>query len=253
VESDVSVDESLFEMFRAEVEAHLATLNQGLLVLEQNPAQCELFEQLMRAAHSIKGAAKIVGRLLVVQIAHEMESCFVALREKRCTLTAGHVDLLLQGVDLLEIAAQATESMDDLQAKISAFVTRVSEFVQGKTVGRSVDPGTAPEPYSPNPLVGSDVRFRPLEALDAAWVAQYGGELARIVRERQVTIVMDLSLVRDVDPVGIGMLAALSQFEAGRSAPADVAFRLEHAAPQLQRALRAFGIGVHDTAVESES
>ncbi|MCO8649957.1 Hpt domain-containing protein, partial [Burkholderia multivorans] len=55
----------------------------------------------MRAAHSLKGAARIVGVPLGVDIAGRMEECFVAAQAGTLTLSAAHVDVLLAGVDLL--------------------------------------------------------------------------------------------------------------------------------------------------------
>ena len=52
---------SLLELFREELDAHAAALDAGLLALEASPDDRATLDALMRAAHSIKGAAKIVG------------------------------------------------------------------------------------------------------------------------------------------------------------------------------------------------
>jgi len=41
---------SLWDLFRAEVETHSTTLNEGLLALEQHPADLDRIKALMRAA-----------------------------------------------------------------------------------------------------------------------------------------------------------------------------------------------------------
>ena len=87
-------------MFAAEVETHMAALNDGLLALEQNPNESGRSEALMRAAHSIKGAARLVGLQAAVDVAHVIEDAFVAAREGRLALTSSLVDVLLAGVDL---------------------------------------------------------------------------------------------------------------------------------------------------------
>ena len=51
---------SMLELFRVEAENQVAVLTSGLLELERGPASPELSETLMRAAHSLKGAARIV-------------------------------------------------------------------------------------------------------------------------------------------------------------------------------------------------
>ena len=64
----------------------------------------------MRAAHSLKGAARIVGLDAAVRVAHAMEDCFVAVQKGKLVLQPGHVDVLLRGVDLLLQIAQISEN-----------------------------------------------------------------------------------------------------------------------------------------------
>lgn len=71
-------DPSMMELFRLEVEQQGQVLTDGLLQLEEDSASPERIEPLMRAAHSIKGAARLVGVNLVVGLAHRMEDCLVA-------------------------------------------------------------------------------------------------------------------------------------------------------------------------------
>lgn len=94
-------DTSMLELFRLEVEAQAAVLNEGLLALEGQPQSPKALESLMRAAHSIKGAARIVAIDAAVQLAHVMEDCFVAAQSNKITLEADGVDVLLHGVDLV--------------------------------------------------------------------------------------------------------------------------------------------------------
>ena len=101
-----SDDDSMMELFKIEVEAQVNILNNGLLVIENHPESLQELEALMRAAHSIKGAARIVNLDGVVELAHEIENCFVAAQNRAITLTPDDVDWLLQGVDLLQSISQ---------------------------------------------------------------------------------------------------------------------------------------------------
>lgn len=94
-------DTSLLELFSLEAEAQTQVLNAGLLALERNPAQADQLESCMRAAHSLKGAARIVGVDAGVSVAHVMEDCLVSAQEGRLLLRPEHIDALLQGTDLL--------------------------------------------------------------------------------------------------------------------------------------------------------
>src|SRR5262249_10905643 len=100
---------SLMDLFREEGRSHAATLNQGLLELEKDVANPQKIEPLMRAAHSIKGAARIVNLDSAVQLAHVMEDAFVAAQQGRIRITSADIDLLLRGTDLLARLGQVEE------------------------------------------------------------------------------------------------------------------------------------------------
>ncbi len=66
-------DSSLIELFRSEVETHSELLSAALLALERSPSDTSRIDEMMRAAHSIKGAARVVGVEPAVSVAHVME------------------------------------------------------------------------------------------------------------------------------------------------------------------------------------
>ena len=101
---------SMFDLFRTEVESQVQVLTAGLLALERDPAAADQLEAAMRAAHSLKGAARIVGLDAGVTVAHAMEDCFVAAQQGRLVLHQGRIDRLLAGVDLLLRIAQTPEA-----------------------------------------------------------------------------------------------------------------------------------------------
>src|SRR3569623_1332379 len=105
-------DPPMLELFRLEVEQHGQVLTDGLLRLEENPEAPERIEPLLRAAHSIKGAARLVGIHIAVDIAHRMEDCLVAAQTGKLSLAAEDIDVLLKGNDLLSVIAQLTENVD---------------------------------------------------------------------------------------------------------------------------------------------
>lgn len=106
-------DNSMLELFRLETDTHASALSEGLLTLESRPNDASLLESLMRAAHSIKGAARLVDVPSAVEVAHVMEDCFVAAQAGRLILRAEHVDILLTGVDMLSrIAKQSADQLE---------------------------------------------------------------------------------------------------------------------------------------------
>jgi two-component system sensor histidine kinase and response regulator WspE len=100
----------MLELFRQEAQTQIAILTQELLILEANSQSDEALEALMRAAHSIKGAARIVSLDAVTTLAHWMENCFVAAQSQIVTLGSDQIDVLLQSVDLLQGLSQVMEA-----------------------------------------------------------------------------------------------------------------------------------------------
>ena len=94
-------DASLLELYRMEADAQAQVLDAGLLVLEREPNHAGQLEACMRAAHSLKGAARIVGLDDGVKVAHAMEDLLVAAQEGLLRLLPEQIDGLLQGSDLL--------------------------------------------------------------------------------------------------------------------------------------------------------
>ncbi|MBI6654788.1 hybrid sensor histidine kinase/response regulator [Pseudomonas carnis] len=113
-------DASLLELFSLEADAQTQVLSAGLLALERNPTQADQLEACMRAAHSLKGAARIVGVDAGVSVAHVMEDCLVSAQEGRLYLQPEHIDALLQGTDLL--MRIATPGNDVGPSDIEAYV-----------------------------------------------------------------------------------------------------------------------------------
>jgi two-component system, chemotaxis family, sensor histidine kinase and response regulator WspE len=102
---------SMMDLFRMEAETQVAVLNENILVLENNPNSPTELEALMRASHSLKGAARIVGIDAAVQIAHVMEDCFVAAQLGTIALDSPEkIDIMLRAIDLLARISQLHET-----------------------------------------------------------------------------------------------------------------------------------------------
>jgi two-component system, chemotaxis family, sensor histidine kinase and response regulator WspE len=101
---------SMLDLFRQEVQIQVQALTAGLLALEREEAAAEALQTCMRAAHSLKGAARIVGIDSVVGVAHAMEDGFVSAQQQQRRLGRAQVDVLLQGVDLLDRVGKLPEA-----------------------------------------------------------------------------------------------------------------------------------------------
>lgn len=143
-------DASLLELFSLEADAQTQILSAGLLALERNPTQADQLEACMRAAHSLKGAARIVGVDAGVSVSHVMEDCLVSAQESRLYLQPEHIDALLQGTDLLMRIATPGNTVGP--ADVEAYVALMERLLDPSPPTAKVAPPPAPAP-APAPLI----------------------------------------------------------------------------------------------------
>jgi two-component system sensor histidine kinase and response regulator WspE len=133
---------SMLDLFRMEAETQGEVLTSGLLALERTPHALDRLEACMRAAHSLKGAARIVGITVGVRVAHALEDCFVAAQRGDLTLERRHIDCLMAGADLLARIATTPE------AKLSRWDGEKRPDVEAclSSLGRLLEEGPASLP-----------------------------------------------------------------------------------------------------------
>ncbi|MEN3950049.1 hybrid sensor histidine kinase/response regulator [Iodidimonas sp. SYSU 1G8] len=153
----MDADPELLELFRAEVEEHIAVLQESIVALDAGGDAAHHLACCMRAAHSLKGAARIVGIDPGVDLAHAMEDAFEGARQGRLTLGADHIDHLLAAGDYL--AHMGRIDMAELPrwlaaeaGAISALVVSLQDIGRGAAEPRKAAPLASPaEPAAPEP------------------------------------------------------------------------------------------------------
>ncbi len=157
-----TVDTSMLDLFMVEVDNNVHVLEDGLVTIEtrQTPAAVE---PLMRAAHSIKGAARIVGLHAAVTLAHAMEDVLSAAQHGTVTLTSDHIDALLQGNDVL--ATLRTGPAGTIPGRLVARaddIAAISERLRALMAGGS--PASPPAAVSPRQAPSAPASATPAAA-----------------------------------------------------------------------------------------
>lgn len=222
-------DLSLMDLFRSEVETHSEVLSSALLALERAPGDTSRYAEMMRAAHSIKGAARVVGVDPAVDVAHAMEDCFVAAQKGTLQLAPADVDVLLAGVDLLARISEATrESGADLAQRFSEPVVASVSALEALLAPRpaAAEPAAKPATTTPTPTPTPTPAPTPTptstpaaaivapELLDASAAEAIRRRYLAAVEEGQDPVVLDLGATRDLDATGLALLAAIPPFAA---------------------------------------
>jgi two-component system, chemotaxis family, sensor histidine kinase and response regulator WspE len=145
---------SLLDLFCMEVSTQMAVFNHELLNLEITEDREQSLRSLMRAAHSIKGAARIVQVEIGVTIAHHLEDYFVKAQAGEVVPTTDHIDILLEGGDRLLGIAQTLEAggkVEDNEA-VQAYLKALTELLEPPkepTQPAIIAPTATPEILSP--------------------------------------------------------------------------------------------------------
>ena len=148
------LNDRLRATFVQELEEQVRELNSGLLALEQNAADAERIRSLFRAAHTIKGAARVAGVPAVERVCHAMESVFANIRDGRQKLTGSDFSLLFATCDALQDAAARLRADDELRGtaaeallpQVEAIAARAEPSSPGASRAR---PDSARKPARP--------------------------------------------------------------------------------------------------------
>lgn len=108
------VREQLLSSFRAELTEHIQTVTDGLLALEQRSVAGEqrqsALEDIFRAAHSLKGAARAMGVVAIEQLAHALEGVLDGIRRDTIEPTPELFNVCYQALDAIQAVQAAYES-----------------------------------------------------------------------------------------------------------------------------------------------
>lgn len=175
---DIEIDrEALLQTFLAEAEENLGRMEQALVALEARPGDEQILHALFRDAHTVKGAAGLVGFDAVRDLAHDLEGLLERLRKRTLAVNDGLVTLLLRSVDVLRGAV----------AEASAGGTAPSERVLA--VRRQLADATAAAPASG----GSGAPPAPGGSEPEAPAPQHGGGRSLRVDVSKLDRMLDLS------------------------------------------------------------
>jgi two-component system chemotaxis sensor kinase CheA len=134
-------DAELLHEFHGESVELLQNIEQGVLVLEENPTDSGTINSIFRAFHTFKGGAGFLHLHALQDLAHDLESLLDAARQSKLTITSPIIDLILAGSDALknytsEIGAQlkGTNAGAPIVVPTSQIILRVQAALRGETL-----------------------------------------------------------------------------------------------------------------------
>ncbi len=137
-------DPELRELFKVESEEHLQLLDSGLLHLEKNPDDSDRLHEVFREAHSLKGAARMLGVNDVETIAHLIEDILGSADKKQINLTPEKIETIYAGLDAIRKFVHEAVSGEPARLDPLEIIERLSGEAKGSRLAGI--PQLAPQP-----------------------------------------------------------------------------------------------------------
>ncbi|PEW05451.1 chemotaxis protein CheA [Bacillus cereus] len=92
----------LLNIFFEESEEHLQSLNENVLILEQNPADMGVVGEIFRSAHTFKGMSASMEFTEMADLTHKMENVLDEIRHGNILVNVNIIDVIFECIDNLE-------------------------------------------------------------------------------------------------------------------------------------------------------
>lgn len=104
-------------IFIEETQEHIEILNSNLLLLENNPEDKHVIDEIFRSAHTLKGMAATMGFDNMNKLTHKMEDILQDVRNDKIKVSSNIMDVLFKCIDTLGemldlISSKGNDSMD---------------------------------------------------------------------------------------------------------------------------------------------
>jgi two-component system chemotaxis sensor kinase CheA len=147
---NLDADRELLSEFINESQEHLQNIENGVLVLEEDPADADTLNSIFRAFHTFKGGSGFLNLTQIKNLAHELESLLDAARQQKLTIHSPIIDVILEGGDTLKqfvtkISAQLNaQDQQPIIVPTSALIAKVKAILADPSAPIVAVPKAAP-------------------------------------------------------------------------------------------------------------
>jgi two-component system chemotaxis sensor kinase CheA len=145
---NLEADGDILHEFSNEAREHLDNIEQGVLVLEDQPDDAAMLSSIFRAFHTFKGASGFLRLMPVNRLSHELENLLDLARSGKLVLNPFVIDLILEGRDVLkkfteelQLQLSGEKPVAPIHVAVNKLVQRVRGVIENPTA-----PPTAPTP-----------------------------------------------------------------------------------------------------------
>ncbi|GAB6258749.1 MULTISPECIES: chemotaxis protein CheW [Peribacillus] len=121
------------EVFIEESKEHLQTCSEQLLVLEKNPEDLTIVNEIFRSAHTLKGMSATMGYEDLTNLTHKMENVLDAIRNSQIALSPELFDVIFLAVDDLEAMVMSIAEGGDGKRNVEEVVHQLEVIEKGES------------------------------------------------------------------------------------------------------------------------
>ncbi|GHV43387.1 chemotaxis protein CheA [Spirochaetia bacterium] len=129
-------NEELLKDFFSEAQMQVDTLEQNVLVLENEGGNKDAVDEIFRAAHTLKGGSATVEMMELSHFTHLVEDVLDAIRSDQLAINEDVVDTLLSAIDVIKAMLEQRMNGAIYQEDSSAIETRLSALLPESSKGK---------------------------------------------------------------------------------------------------------------------
>ncbi|QHT46676.1 chemotaxis protein CheA [Bacillus sp. SB49] len=124
------------EVFLDESREHLQAINDHLLVLEKNPEDLSIVNEIFRSAHTLKGMSATMGYQDLSDLTHKMENVLDAVRNGNIIVDGPVLDVVFDSVDDLEAMVVDIANGGNGERDVQKVVRMLQSIEEGTAAGQ---------------------------------------------------------------------------------------------------------------------
>ncbi|MCL2381774.1 MAG: chemotaxis protein CheA [Treponema sp.] len=136
-------NEELLKDFFSEAQMQVDTLEQNVLVLENEGTNKDAVDEIFRAAHTLKGGSATVEMMELSRFTHIVEDVLDAIRSDQIEMGENVVDILLSAIDVIKAMLEQRMNGAVYQEDTSEIAGKMTALLPGKNKGASSSPQAA--------------------------------------------------------------------------------------------------------------
>ena len=129
----VEIDQMYLGVYLDETEQNITRFNDDLVILEKNPVDSDLINDLFRIIHTVKGSSAMMNISSVKEIAHAMENILVIARENRQAFPEMFPPLF-GGIDTISSIVSSLRHKKEAAVDVVSVVEKLKEYARSSPV-----------------------------------------------------------------------------------------------------------------------